>query len=150
MGESSIIKVKLWAEVQPTEDINKVKTAIMNLCPTATFKDIHHDPEGTILEAHATGPEAISTLAKKFREQRILQAVRNQLLQLVQDNMLAFGIQRQAAFVNRFHLCDLNDETAMGPIQVEITATRMQDIIDYISPATVKGKPQFRKNLQLE
>lgn len=136
--------------MQPTEDIEKVKTAIMNLCPTATFKGTHHEEHGNILEAHATGPESITTFAQKFREQRILQAVRNQLLQLVQDNMLTFGMQRQAAFVNRFHLCDLNDTTAMGPIHVKITATHMQDIIDYISPATVKGKPQFRKNLQLE
>jgi len=140
----------LRAVVHPTEDIEKVKIAIMNLCPTATFKDTHLDPQGTILEAHATGPEAIAQFAKKFREQRILQAVRNRLQQLVQDNILTFGMQRQAAFVGRFHLCDLHDATAMGPIRVEITATHMQDIIDYISPATVKGKPQFRKNLQLE
>lgn len=150
MGESSIIRVKLWAEVKPTEDIEKIKTAIKNLCPPASFKVTQQDHQRTILEGHATGAEAIATLAKKFREQRILQAVRNQLLQLVQDNVIVFGMQRQAAFANRFHLCDLDDYSAMGPIQVKITATHMQDVIDYISPPTVKGKPQFRKNLKLE
>ena len=124
--------------------------AISNLCPPATFKITHPNQQGIILEGYASGPEAIATLAKKFRDQRILQAVRNQLLQLIQDNLLVFGMQRQAALANRFHLCDVNDSSAMGPIQVEITATHIQDIIDYISPATVKGKPQFRKNLKLE
>ena len=140
----------MWAEIQPTEDIEKVKAAISNLCPPATFKVTHPNQQGPILEGYASGPEAIATLAKKFREQRILQAVRNQLLQLVQDNLLVFGMQRQAALANRFHLCDVNDSSAMGPILVKITATHMQDIIDYISPATEKGKPQFRKNLKLE
>jgi len=145
-----IIKVKLWAEIHLTEDIEKVKTAISNLCPPATFKVTRHNQQGTILEGHATGPEAIATFAKKFREHRILQAVRNQFLQLVKENQLVFGMQRQAAFANRFHLCDVNDFSAMGPIHVRITATHMQDIIDYISPTTVKGKPQFRQNLILE
>jgi predicted RNA binding protein with dsRBD fold (UPF0201 family) len=147
---SSIITAKLWAEVKPTEDIEKIKIAILHLCPPATLKVSHHTQQGTTVEGHATGLEAISTFAKKFREQRILQAVRNQLMSLVQDNILIFGMQRQAAFANRFHLCDLKDYSAMGPIHVKLTATHMQDIIDYISPPTINGKPQFRKNLKLE
>ena len=142
--------MKLWAKVKPTEDIEKVKSAMLNLWPPATFKVISQNHQGTFLEGYANGPEAIATLSKKFREQRILQAVRNQLLNLVEENMVIFGMQRQAAYANRFHLCDLNDYSAMGPIQVKITANYIHDIIDYISPPTEKGKPQFRKNLRLE
>jgi predicted RNA binding protein with dsRBD fold (UPF0201 family) len=145
-----IIRVELWAEVKPTEDIEKVKTAITNLCPPVTFEVTHQKQQTTILEGHATGPETIAMLAKKFREHRILQAVRNQLLNLVQNQTLVFGMQRQAAYANRFHLCDVNDSSAMGPIRVKITATHIHDVIDYISPETVKGKPKFRKNLKLE
>ncbi|MFW9935041.1 MAG: hypothetical protein ACFFDU_05995 [Candidatus Thorarchaeota archaeon] len=113
--------------------------------------EIKQDPEfGTVLIGKATGPESIAMLAKKFREQRILEAVRQRLLKSMHNNSVVFGIQRQAAVVNRFHLCDLDDYSAMGPIRVEIQATNIEDVIDYISPPTVKGKPQLRKNLQLK
>jgi predicted RNA binding protein with dsRBD fold (UPF0201 family) len=102
------------------------------------------------LKGSATGPESIATFAKKFREQRILEAVRQQLMKSLKQHELVFGMQRQAAFVNRFHLCDLADYSAMGPIRVTIRANNIQDVIDYISPPTFKGKPKFRDNLQLE
>ncbi len=88
--------------------------------------------------------------AKKFREQRILEAVRQKLLKSIQNGSVIFGMQRQAAFMNRFHLCELSDYSAMGPIRVEIKALNIQDVIDFISPPTLKGKPQLRKDLQLE
>jgi predicted RNA binding protein with dsRBD fold (UPF0201 family) len=102
-----------------------------------------------VLVGNATGPESIAMFARKFREQRILEAVRQQLLKSIQNQSVVFGMQRQAAFMNRFHLCNLNDYSAMGPIRVEIRATNIQDVIDYISPPTIKGKPQLRKDLQL-
>jgi len=140
----------LWADIKPTEDIKKVKQALLNLCPLASI-EVFREPENiTKMKGYATGPESIATLAKKFREQRILEAVRQQLLKSVQNNQLVFAVQRQAAFVNRFHLCDLTDYTAMGPIRVEIRANNIQDVIDYISPPTFKGKPKFRNDLKLE
>lgn len=104
---------------------------------------------GVVLVGKATGPESIAMFAKKFREQRILEAVRQQLLKALKNNSIVFGMQRQAAFMNRFHLCDLDDYSAMGPIRVKIHATHIQDVIDYISPPTIKGKPQLRNDLQL-
>ena len=145
-----MISIKLWADVKSTEDVEKVKQAILNLSPPATIQVAQNNHQGITLEGHATGVESIATLAKKFREQRILQAVRNQLLTLIQEDSILFGMQRQAAFVNRFHLCNLDDYSAMGPIRVEITANHIRDVIDYISPPTVKGKPQFKQGLKLE
>lgn len=127
-----------------------MKQALTNLCPPATIEIMEDTEQGIILKGSATGAKAITTLAQKFREQRILQAVRQRLLKLVQNGSLIFGMQRQAAFMNRFHLCNLDDYSALGPIRVEIHAINIQDIIDYISPPTLKGKPQFRKDLKLE
>jgi predicted RNA binding protein with dsRBD fold (UPF0201 family) len=103
-----------------------------------------------MLEGDSTGPESVAAFAKKFREQRILEAVRQRFLKSLQNNTLVFWMQRQAAFMNRFHLSEENDISGMGPIRVEIQAKNMQDVIDHIAPPTVKGKPQFRKNLKLE
>ena len=142
--------MRLWAVVHPTENLQKVQQAFENLCPPITCK-LKEDPEfGAVLIGTATGPESIATLAKKFREQRILEAVRQQLLKSLQNGSIVFGMQRQAAYMNRFHLCDLDEYSAMGPIRVEIHANNIQDVIDHISPPTMKGKPQFRDYLQLD
>ncbi len=106
--------------------------------------------KGVILEGVATGRESIDAFARKFREQRILEAVRKQLLNALHNGAIVFGMQRQAAYANRFHLCELDDYSAMGPISVEIRANNIRDVIDYISPPTLRGKPQFRKDLKLE
>jgi hypothetical protein len=150
MEGCQIISVTLWADIKPTEDIEKVKHALLNLCPPASIEIIRDPEKRTTMKGYATGSESIASFAKKFREQRILEAVRQQLLKSLQNGELVFGVLRQAAFANRFHLCDLTDYTAMGPIRVEIRAKNIQDVIDYISPPTFKGKPKFRNDLQLE
>jgi predicted RNA binding protein with dsRBD fold (UPF0201 family) len=142
--------VRLWAVIHPTENLKKVQKAFENLCPPIVCEP-KDDPEyGTILIGTATGSESVATFAKKFREQRILEAVRQRLLKSLENGSVVFGMQRQAAYMNRFHLSDLDDYSAMGPIRVEIYANNIQDVIDHISPPTVKGKPQFRSNLQLD
>ncbi|MFX1491244.1 MAG: RNA-binding domain-containing protein [Promethearchaeota archaeon] len=145
-----IIHFRLWADIKPTEDLEKVRLAFKNLCPPITI-DVSKDLQNrTILTGSATGPESIATLGKKFREQRILEAVRKRFMKSIQNGVLIFWVQRQAAFMNRFHLSDENDVSGMGPIRVEIQATNLHDVIDYVAPPTVKGKPQFRKDLKLE
>lgn len=145
-----MITIILSAEVKATEDSEKVQEALLNICPIAKVVSIRNASSELILEGKATGPEAIDTLAKKFREQRILEAVRQSLMKKVVNNTLVFGIARQAALMNKIHLCDLDDISGMGPIRVEIHAKKIYDLIDYISPPTVKGKPQYRRNIKLE
>ena len=146
----SIIHFRLWADIKPTEDLEKVKLAFKNLCPPITIDTDKDSKNRIILKGFATGSESITTLAKKFREQRILEAVRQRFMKSLQNDTLVFWVQRQAAFMNRFHLSDENDVSGMGPIRVEIQANNLQDVIDYVAPPTVKGKPQFRKDLKLE
>lgn len=145
-----MITVVLKADIKPTEDIEKVKEAVLNICPPAHIEVIHRTSDSVFLQGTAQGQEAIEILAKKFRDQHILEAVRQAFLKTLESGSLIFGIHRQAALMGRFHLCDLSDISAMGPIRVEIRAKNLRDIIDYISPATIKGKPQYRKDLILE
>lgn len=127
-----------------------MQKALQNICPIAQFKISKTPSNLTIVRGKAHGLEAITTLARKFRDQRILEAVRQSLLKNVKESTLLFGLNRQAALMNRFHLSNLDEYSAMGPIRIEIQANNIYDVIDYISPPTVKGKPQIRKDLQLE
>lgn len=145
-----MIIILLHADVKATENLEKVREALLNICPTAEIK-ISQDSSGiTLLQGSATGTEALATLVRKFREERILEAVRRVFLKQVEEDALVFGIHRQAAFVGRLHLCNLDDTSATGPIRVEIRAKNILDVIDFIAPPTLKGKPQTRGNLHLE
>ncbi len=145
-----MIVILLHADLKATENLEKVREALLNICPIAEIK-ISQDSSGiTHLEGSATGAEALATLVRKFREERILEAVRQVFLKQIEEGALVFGIHRQAAFVGRVHLCNLDDVSATGPIRVEIRAKHILDIIDFIAPPTLKGKPQHRENLQLE
>ena len=145
-----MIKLLLLADIKATENPTKVREALLNICPIAVIKEVHDTSSKTILQGLATGTDALATLARKFREERILEAVRRVLLKQVTDNAVVFGIHRQAAYMGRLHLCALDDISATGPIRVEIRAKHILDIIDFIAPPTIKGKPQPRGNLQLE
>ena len=145
-----MITVVLTAEVKPTENVENVKHAFLNISPNVQFSLTEGFSGIMILQGNAQGPDAIAVLARKFREQRILEAVRQVLLKSIKNEMIVFDLHRQAALMDRFHLSDLNDVSAMGPIRVEIRANNLHDVIDYIAPPTIKGKPQVRKNLKLE
>jgi predicted RNA binding protein with dsRBD fold (UPF0201 family) len=144
-----MIAILLSADVKATENVEKVRTALQKVCPSAQIESSRDESGTVVLRAEATGPEALSHLAKKLRDQRILQAVRQVFLKSTETGRLVFGIHRQAALMNRFHLCDLDDISGMGPIRVEISAENLADVIDYLAPPTVKGKPQFRQDLNL-
>jgi predicted RNA binding protein with dsRBD fold (UPF0201 family) len=144
-----MITILLSADLKATEDEEKVRAALRNVCPSAQI-ETHRDESGTMtLRAQAKGSDALSHLAKKLRDQRILEAVRQVLLKNMDKQRLVFGVHRQAALMNRVHLCDLDDISGMGPIRVEISAENLPDVIDYLAPPTIKGKPQFRENLDL-
>jgi predicted RNA binding protein with dsRBD fold (UPF0201 family) len=144
-----MITIRLSADVKATENAEKVRQALQNVCPTAQIETCRDESGTLILRGQAAGPEALSNLAKKFRDQRILEAVRQVFLKGVEAGTLVFGLHRQAALTNRFHLCDLDDISAMGPIRVEISADNLADVVDYLTPPTMKGKPQFRQDLKL-
>lgn len=145
-----MIEILLLVEVKATEDTEKVREALLNICPVAIIKTVQETSGATLLKGSATGPEAIATLVRKFREERIVEAVRRVFLKQVEEDAIVFGIHRQAAFMDRIHLCNLDDISATGPIRVEIRAKNILDVIDHIAPPTLKGKPQLRGNLRLE
>jgi len=145
-----MITTRLSADVKATESVEKVRQALQNICPSAQIETCRDESGTVILRGEVVGPEALSNLAKKFRDQRILEAVRQVFLKSVETGTLVFGLHRQAALMNRFHLCALDDTSAMGPIRVEISAENLADVVDYLTPPTVKGKPQFRQDLELK
>ena len=114
------------ARLQPTEDPNKVAQAIRNI-----FGDIEMDTKQGVVSARLEGVDSLNGLRSLIARERVRDTVRTVFTRWAEDDLLSFGLNRQAAYAGRFSL-NLKGEDAMGPIQVWIEGD-VQTVIRYLS-----------------
>jgi predicted RNA binding protein with dsRBD fold (UPF0201 family) len=112
-------KVVIRAEVNPTEDPEKVAKAIMNVFGPIALETIERRG-GTTIEARMTGIESLRHLRDSLARERIRDAVRRMLSHWASDEAeLSFGINRQAAYAGHVSIYQAS-HTPLGPIQVTV------------------------------
>jgi predicted RNA binding protein with dsRBD fold (UPF0201 family) len=120
------IKVEIRARVYPTEDVNKVKRAILNIFPDAILR-----VEGDFILGETTNLENFAELLK---EQRIRDSARRVLLGNFYDDKIEFEISKQAAFVGKVSFSVGN--VALGNIKIRVKGDNLEALIDRIAPDT--------------
>jgi len=90
---SSLTRVRIEAAVKPTENPAKVKAAVLNIFPDASFTE----SEG-LLTAEA---RSLDRLKEVFATQRIRDAARKVLRSSMSPSALRFSLNKQAAFVGK-------------------------------------------------
>ena len=120
--------IKIKAQLQPTEDPERVVHAINNL-----FGDIplDHDIEQNVITGKISEINQLRDLRARIAQDRIRVTIYNTLSRWAKDDYLSFGLNRQAAYAGHVSL-NLTNEDPMGPIQVQIRGD-VQDAIDFIS-----------------
>ena len=126
--------------LKDTEDIQKVKQAVLNIISSALF-EIEESDEMRYLAAESKELSALSPLHKKLREQKTLQTARTILRKNSSGNSVTFCLNKQAAYAGRIHFCQPERESPLGPIVVKVTYERVDLLIDWLAPHTIKGKP---------
>ncbi len=102
------------ARLQPTEDPGKVTQAIRNL-----FGEIELETKQDFVSARLEGFEALNGLRGKIAQDRIRDTIKTVFTRWAEENLLSFGLNRQAAYAGHFSL-NLKGEDPMGPIQVRV------------------------------
>ncbi len=129
------MRVRVEAEVRPTEDIEKVKKALSNLFNLESYRVAE---VGTYKVIIGESSSIISLL--KIREiivrERIADTVRRILSRGTVDKYLSFKINKQAAYVGKLSLVEEDRESSMGPINVFIEASDVKRLIDWLAPNT--------------
>jgi predicted RNA binding protein with dsRBD fold (UPF0201 family) len=146
------IKIEIRASLNPTEVKEKVAEAVGNIVDVSkSFVDNSTD---FLLNYISEDLMFIKPLYEKLRENRILEAARSKLFNNKTSNMVVFHLNKQAAYVNRLHVCEPTGESPLGPITIIVRSARIEDFIDWLTPKTVNGKPvnqskelQFVKDL---
>ena len=129
------IEILIEAEVNPTEDIEKVKLAIENVFGTVKYevKKLHR---GNLLTAKAKGTAGLTKFYNLLRRERIRDAARTVLFEGANENSVTFYLNKQVAYAGHISFCKPSAESPLGPIKVQIKCEKPKELIDWLAPKT--------------
>ena len=136
MPEADSINVEVEVYVCPTEDIEKVKSAVNNLITNLSF-EIEESSEGVkILFGRADGINSLRNFKDLLKRERIRYAARATILSNMAHNSVIFYLNKQAAFANRISFSLPNAESPLGPIKVKVKSEKLSSLIDWLVSST--------------
>ncbi|WEU40725.1 MAG: hypothetical protein OdinLCB4_002020 [Candidatus Odinarchaeum yellowstonii] len=136
---ASTVRIELHARLNPTENRGKLRSAIGNIIDfKSNLVDLSSEE---FLAFTSEDINSLKPLYEKLREQKILEAARSFFLNIKSPQFLMFHLNRQAAYVNRVHLCAEERESPLGPITVIVHSKNIEKFIDWLTPPTFKGRP---------
>jgi predicted RNA binding protein with dsRBD fold (UPF0201 family) len=133
-------RIRVEAEIRPTEDPEKVKRAVLNVFePDRMWIEKYGDYQ--LLVAESGSYQSLRKLYELLRRERILDAARSYMLKGVQGGMVVFRVNKQAAYVGRLSFAESETEVPLGPITFVIETRRPIDVVNWLAPETRMGRP---------
>ncbi|AIC16780.1 RNA-binding domain-containing protein [Nitrososphaera viennensis] len=127
---SSPIEVKVEAAVNPSEDPQKVISAIENVIERCS-------PEfryGSRVIGRATGSEALSIIYEQVRSRSAMGVLRRMLLDNRAGTSTGFLLNKQAATAGIAAVIEDEQESPLGPIRVTINCEELDALTDWLVP----------------
>ena len=120
-------KISVYCNINESEDVNKVKTAVSNILI---------DMDGTINDssfiANSNNYESLTKIYETMRTKKTKTAYRRHLMRNMTEDSTWFYLNKQAAFANVIALCDEEDQSPIGPIEVVLHSKNIEDVIDWL------------------
>ena len=129
------IIVKVYVDVNPTEDPNKVKVAVEKMLGGIRLEIVRNGDKEQMI-GRSEGREALLRFHDLLRREQILDAARKVLFRGIQGNIIRFYLNKQVAYVGHISFSQSVGESPLGPIHVEIESDDPQAIIDWLAPKT--------------
>jgi predicted RNA binding protein with dsRBD fold (UPF0201 family) len=129
------VAVRVETEINPTEAEDKVKMAVANLfgnIPTHTKPSY----KGSLLVAEAKKQEALIELRNLLRRDRVRDAARKVLFNVLKGKTISFCLNKQVAFAGHVSFSEELAESPLGPIRVTIQCENPRQLIDWLAPKT--------------
>jgi len=129
------IDIHIEAEVNPTEDPEKVKRAVENMFGSVEF-EVKLQPRGSLLVAKAQGINGLTKLQNLLRRERIRDAARGVLFEGVSEKSITFYLNKQVAYVGHVSFSKPVAESPLGPIKVQIRCDNPRELVEWLAPKT--------------
>ena len=133
----SEIKVSIETIINPTEDIDKIKKAIENFFLNINYEEISTNKK-KILIGRTEGLRSLKKLQTSLRLERIRDAARSVLFKGLKENSITFYLNKQVAFVSHISFSKQESESPLGPIKIKIQSDNSRELIDWLTPKTIK------------
>ncbi len=115
--------------IHPTEEIEKLKTAIVNIFPDASVSETE-----TTIQAKAAD---LSHFTERLKNQQIRDTARSIFLRTSDEGKITFHLNKQAATVDRVNFTDGN--SVLGDILVEISGPDISEVIEFLTSKNSGG-----------
>jgi len=125
------VELLVQAEVNPTEDPEKVITAINRV-----FGELELEVEEGLITGKGEGLESLRKFHVLLRREMILDAARVVLFRGLRGNTITFHLNKQVAYVGHISFSQPVGESPLGPIRVEIRCDDPRGLIDWLAPKT--------------
>ena len=134
-------------EVRPTEDVEKVKRALLNIVEVKDVRHVRSADGYSFLIGESKSITALFRLYELLRQQRILDTARKILQAQRQGNMISIKLHKQSAYAGHISFVTYDDESPLGPITITIVSDKIDEIIDWLAPKTSRGKPLWEREV---
>ncbi|MDT7889350.1 MAG: RNA-binding domain-containing protein [Desulfurococcales archaeon] len=129
------MKVRVEAEVRPTENIEKVRKAISNLFSLESYRVADLGSYKVIIGESSSIASLIKIREIIVRE-KIADTARRIMGKGAADRYISFKVNKQAAYAGKLSFVEDDRESSMGPINVFIEAKDAKKLIDWLAPNT--------------
>lgn len=126
----SPIEIKVEATVNPSEDANKVISAIANVIDGCSpgFR------YGSRVIGKAVGSEPLGLLYEQVRSRSAMGVLRRMLLDNRTGSSTWFLLNKQAATAGIAAIIEEEQESPLGPIKVTISCEELDRVTDWLVP----------------
>ena len=126
-----MVRIRVRTPCRATESLAKVKVAVLNLFPDASFSR-----EDEVVEAEA---RSIDRLRERIRAQKIRDAARGALRAGVDGARVRVTLNKQAAYAGRVSFAA---GSPLGDLEVELEDGDPEALIDRIAESTTRPPPE--------
>lgn len=123
------LKITVEAQVNPSEDANKVKIAVQNI-----IKFIEPDLSQNKIIASTNDEKSLYLIYEQIRDKQILAVARRLLLKNMVHDSTYLLLNKQAAFMGILNICEDENESPLGPIKIIVQSPYINEFIDWLAP----------------
>ncbi len=129
------IFVHVEADINPTEDLEKVRRAVENILGNVKF-EVRPQSRGSLLVAKAKGIDGLTKFQNLLRRERIRDAARGVLFGGLSGKSIVFNLNKQVAYVGHISFSQATAESPLGSIKVQIHCDNPRELIEWLAPKT--------------
>lgn len=118
-------KIQVFSSINPSEDPEKIKKAILNILPHSEIKI-----DDSSISAQTNELRSLEKIHESIHSRQLLGVFKRQLERHQENNSTWFYLNKQTAFVKKVVLCEEADESPLGPLKVVLTSPKLEQIID--------------------